>query len=135
MATISINNIASAIYQASKDKSGKDLDDVLKNSTILLSKKHLLGKSPQILEAIDKLIDKREGIIEAKISSKEKLNKIESENLENIIKSRYKAKSVQLTFTEDPSLLGGIKIEVGDEVIDMTLKNKLDKLKDYLTTN
>ena len=35
----------------------------------------------------------------------------------------------------DEKLLGGFKIEVNDEIIDLTIKNKLEKLQEYLTRN
>ena len=41
----------------------------------------------------------------------------------------------QVIFKEkiDEKLLGGFRIEVNDEVIDLTLKNKIFKLEEYLT--
>jgi F0F1-type ATP synthase delta subunit len=35
----------------------------------------------------------------------------------------------------DEKLLGGIKIKVGDEIIDGTLKNKIKKLENHLIIN
>jgi F-type H+-transporting ATPase subunit delta len=132
MATISINNIAKAIYESSHDKEGAKLDVVTKNTITLISEKHLMGKSKEILARLEKIVDKNEEIVRAKISTKEKIDKKIIEEIEDYIKKRYKAKNTVLEFTTDKDLLGGIKIEVGDEVIDMTLKNKIHRLKNYL---
>ncbi len=132
MSTISINNLAHAIYDSSKGKEGEELDQLITNTTHFLAEKHLLGKAPQVIEALEKIINIDEGIVRATISSKEKLQKKMVAEVEEIVKKRYKAKDVYLSFIEDKKLLGGIKIEVGDEVINMTLKNKLDKLQNYL---
>ena len=59
--------------------------------------------------------------------------KIELE-IEDFIKKRYKAKNTVLEFEVNEKLLGGIKIQVGDEIIDTTLKNKIKKLENYLIT-
>ena len=135
MATISINNLARAIYESSHDKEGKELDVVTKKAVSLISKKHLLSKSKEIITQLEKIIDKKEEVVRAKISSKDKIDKKILSEIEDIIKKRYKAKNTVLEFNIDPKLLGGIKIEVGDEIIDTTLKNKIKKLENYLITN
>lgn len=132
MATISINNLAKAIYESGKDKSGTDLAHVMENATKFLAEKHMLGKAPQILEVLENITDSHDGIVRVKISSKEKLSNKLKDEAEEIVKKRYKAKVVYLEEYEDKNLLGGIKIEVGDEIINMTLRNKLDKLQNYL---
>lgn len=134
MATISINNIARAIYESSIGKDGAELDVVTKKAVDLISKKHLMSKSKEILNQLEKIVDKHEEVIRAKISSKIKLDKKITDEIDDFIKKRYKAKNTVLEFIIDEKLLGGIKIEVGDEIIDTTLKNKIKKLQNYLIT-
>lgn len=134
MATISINNIARAIYESSRDKEGKELDVVTKKAVNLISKKHLLSKSKEIINQLEKIIDKSEDIVRAKVCTKEKADKKIIDEIEDYIKKRYKVKNVILEFEVDPKLLGGIRIEVGDEIIDTTLKHKIKKLENYLIT-
>lgn len=135
MATISINNLARAIYESSKGKDGAELDVVAKKAVKLIAQKNLINKSKEILNEIKKIIDKEEDVVRAKISSKSKLEKGAIEDIEDFIKKRYKAKHIVLEFEINKSLLGGIKVEVGDEIIDTTLKNKINKLENYLITN
>ncbi|MBK5215483.1 MAG: F0F1 ATP synthase subunit delta [Candidatus Pacebacteria bacterium] len=135
MATISINNIASAIYESSIGKDGAELDDIMKKAVSVISQKNLLSKSKEIIIQLEKIVDKKEGTIRAKISSKIKLNEKITNEIEDFIKKRYSAKKIVLEFEIDDKLLGGIKIEVGDEIIDTTLKNKIKKLQNYLITN
>ena len=135
MATISTNNIARAIYESSLGKDGAELDVVTRNAVALISQKHLMSKSGEILTELQKILDKSEGIVRAKISSREKIDKKIVDEIEDLIKKRYKAKNTILEFQIDESLLGGIKIETGDEIIDTTLKNKIRKLENYLITN
>jgi len=135
MANISINNLARAIHESSKGKEGVDLDDISKKAVNLITKKHLLSKSKEILTQLKKIMDKDEGNVRAKISSKIKIDKKTVDEIEEFIKKRYKAKNAILEFKIDEKLLGGIKLEIEDEILDTTLKNRIKKLQNYLITN
>jgi len=135
MATISVNNIASAIYESSQGKDGAELDIVMKKAVNLISKKHLMSKSKEILNQLERIIDKKDGVVRAKISSRIKIDKKITDEIEDFIKKRYQVKHTVLEFTVDEKLLGGMRIEIGDEIIDMTTRNKIKKLQNYLITN
>lgn len=135
MATISTKNLAQSIYESSKEKDGAVLDTILLNAVTLINKKHLMSKSKEILSSLEKIIDKDEGLVRAKVSSKSKLDKKTADEIEDFIKKRYKAEKVILEFEINEKLLGGIKIQIGDEIIDTTLKNKIRKLENYLINN
>lgn len=135
MSTISIKNLASAIYESSISKEGDELEVIMKNSTKLIAHSNLLGKSEQILIELEKIIDKEQGRVRVKVKSKIKITNEMGEEIIDFIKKKFKAKEVILELIEDPKLLGGIKIEIGDEIIDTTLRYKLNQLQNYLTTN
>ncbi len=135
MAKISTNNLAYAIYESLKDKEGIPFETTVSNVISLIRDKHMMAKKDLILEALQKIIDKEEETVRVKVSTKNKINEIESDDIKDFIKKKYKAKIVILDEIENPKLLGGIKIEIGDEIIDMTLKNKLNQLQNYLITN
>lgn len=135
MATVSVKNLAYAIYESSKDKEGANLDVIMKNSVQMISDKHLLSKSHLILSELEKIVDKEKGRLRVKLSSKTKITDKIQEEIIDFIKKRFKVKEVILELKEDPNLLGGIKLEIGDEIIDTTLKHKLDQLQNYLITN
>lgn len=135
MASISIKNLAQALYESSLNKEGAVLDSILAKSVLFMRDKNLIGKKKEILKALDDIINKEEGIIKAKISTSIKLKKEVEIQIEEFIKEKYKAKEVILEINENPKLLGGIKIEIGDEVIDTTLSNKIHQLQNYLIKN
>jgi ATP synthase F1 delta subunit len=135
MATISIKNIAQAIYESSREKDESSLNILMKDVVVFINKKRLLAKSDKILTALEKIIDEDNQITRVKISSHRKLEDREKKEIEDFIKKKYKSKEVELSITEDEKLLGGIKIETGDEILDMTLSNKVQKLQNYLIEN
>lgn len=88
MATISINNLARAIYESSLKKDGVELDAVMKKAVNLITKKHLISKSKEILIQLEKIIDKNDEVVRAKISSKIKIDKKASDEIDDFIKKR-----------------------------------------------
>lgn len=135
MASITTKNIAQAIYESSCGKEGAVLDAAIEKCAIYLKDKNLLGKKEEILKALERIINKEEGIIKAKVTTKSKIEKDFEKEIEEFLKSKYKAKEVILELKIDPEVLGGIKIEIEDEIIDTTLSNKIHQLQDYLITN
>ena len=131
MTTISNNYIARAIYLASKNHAR--LEQFFPQVVQFLARKRLLSKVPDILLRLDKIINDEEKRIVARVSSATKINEIMNKELAQILTKRYSAKEVNLIENLDEKLLGGFKIEVNDEVIDLTIKNKIWKLQEYLT--
>ncbi|HEV7423656.1 MAG TPA: F0F1 ATP synthase subunit delta, partial [Candidatus Paceibacterota bacterium] len=83
----------------------------------------------------NKIINEAEDRVEAKVTSTQKIDHKTSLHVQNFLKKRYDAKDVILNESVDNALLGGLKIEVNNEVIDFSMKNKIRKLQDHLTTS
>ncbi len=135
MAKISTKQIAEAIYATTKNKSGVELERALANAVQFLAKKNLLSKAPEILSRMEHISDTDHGITRARVSSKSPLTKKVTEKIESMLKKRYKAKEAVLDFKEDNTLIGGMRIETEEEVIDLSLKDKLNQLQNYLLTH
>jgi len=135
MTNISIKNIAEAIYETTLDKEGPALEQALEKSAIFLKDKNLLGKKDEILQALEKIINKEKGIVKIKVSSNKKIDQEILTETEDFIKKKYTAKEIITESEVDPKLLGGLKIEIGDDIIDGTLVDKIHQLQNYLITN
>lgn len=132
MSKISPKNIAEAIYEASEGKSGRELELVLKRGAEVLARKRMLGKSTDILKALQDIVDRKTGTVRVKVSTAKKISDAERKKIEHEVRERYKAKKVVSEFFEKSELLGGMRIEVGDEVRDDTYKNRLNQLEKFL---
>ena len=132
MAKISPKTIAEAIYAATEGKSGAELAEVLGRSAEVLRKKHLLNKSKEVLAALQNIIEKKTGVVRAKVTTAKSLTSGERKTIENEIKEKYKGQNVIGEFLEKPELLGGMRVEVGDEVLDTTYRNQLYRLEKFL---
>jgi len=135
MAIISNNDIAHAIYLATRDKNKEEQSLVYGRVVKFLNRKRLFSKVPDILFRLNNIINKYEGRINAKILSEKLLDEITKKEIIQTLSRRYSVKEVILHEIIDEKLLGGFKIEVGDEVIDLTIKKKIEKLQEHLINN
>ena len=135
MTIISNNNIARAIYLATEGKNDAEQSLIFPKVIQFLFRRRLLSKAPDILLHLNKIINGEEGRIVAKISSRDNLNEKIKRELAHALTKRYSAKEVVLSEVLDKKLLGGFKVEINDEVIDLTIKNKIGKLQEYLISS
>ncbi|HAS80597.1 MAG: ATP synthase subunit delta [Candidatus Nomurabacteria bacterium GW2011_GWE1_32_28] len=133
MSTISNNDIANAIYLVSKNKTETELRIVNNKIIKFLTHKRFLSKTNDILERLDKIINRENKKIIVKISSAKKLKEEIKIQLALFLKKRYEMEKIVFNEIIDEKLLGGIRIEIDDEIIDLTIKNKIRKLQEHLT--
>jgi F-type H+-transporting ATPase subunit delta len=130
MSAISNNNIARAIYEVSKASAGHSIYPKIIE---FLARKKMLSKSAEVLKHLNKIINEEEGRIAVKVWSAEKLTEHTKKEIKHAVSKRYGNKEVVLEENLNEGLLGGFRIEVNDEVIDLTLKNRIEKLQEHLT--
>lgn len=132
MARIKTNDIATAIYASTHGKSGADLDLILKNITLFLSKHRLLNKSKAILTKLQEIEDTENEHINVIVKSSNKLEPGSIHEIKHWVTINYKAKSVEIQEVIDPDLIGGMKIRIGNEIIDMSFRNQVNQLQAFL---
>ncbi len=76
------------------------------------------------------LIDKN--IIKAQIFSAKELNKNQMDEVIKALETRYKNKKIEAENIINPELIGGIRVLVNNESVDLSLKNSLSKLKESI---
>jgi F-type H+-transporting ATPase subunit delta len=90
-----------------------------------------LNLLPDLRRTFGDLVDERAGIVEAKVSSAQPLTEAQSEALVASLASRT-GKTIRLTWQQDATLLGGVKVQVGSTVLDASLQGQLRQLKTQL---
>lgn len=126
------NNIAQAIYLEIKGKNKDEQSVVFPKIIQFLVKKRLLSNLPDIFSRLSKIANREEGRVVAKVYSEKTLSEKTVNELKHSLLKKYIAKEVEIILKTDPRLIGGLRVEVGDEVIDLTTKNKIKKLQEYL---
>ena len=132
MTRIYPKDIAEAIYDATEGKSKQDTELALKHSLQILVNKQMFGKSEEILEALQNIFDKKSGIVRVKVTTAKKIKHETKSKIEKEVQKRYMAQKVISEFFEQEELLGGMRLEVEDEVLDTTYRNKLNQLEKFL---
>lgn len=132
MANTSNIDIARAIYLSAKDKTSHDAN-FFKDIVKFLVRKRFLYRSKDILINLQKIVNQEHGVIEVKVKSARKLSEEVKMEMVHSLKKRYSAKEIIFKEILDEKLLGGMHIEVNDEIIDLTVKNKVKKLQEHLT--
>lgn len=84
-----------------------------------------LALLPEIHAQFAALKNEREGVLEAEIRSAFPLDNAQINGLVADVSKRFKRR-VQPRVTLDKDLIGGVRITVGDEVIDGSVRGKLD---------
>ncbi|MBZ0142257.1 MAG: F0F1 ATP synthase subunit delta [Rhodocyclaceae bacterium] len=79
---------------------------------------------PEIRDLYVELKNGQEGVQEADIASAFPLDDATLKNLVAELEARFKCR-IQATVSLDPELIGGVRIAVGDQVIDASVRGKL----------
>ena len=124
--------LATALYRASLGKQGKDLEKIIKNFSAYLANHHLVGMISDILKELEKLHFAAEGIVMAKVTSREKLSPVEIKKIEDLVAKKTKNKVV-VRQEEDQSILGGTIIKYHDKIVDLSIRNQLKSLAKQLS--
>ena len=109
----------------------KGVTDEGRNFVRLLANNNRLEVLPEIREHFENLRHEREGVLEAQIHSAFPLDEIQTARLIKDLESKFKRR-VTATVTTDPELIGGVKIVVGDKIIDASVRAKLAAMRNVL---
>jgi len=103
---------------------GDSVSAEAKNFVQLLVANRRLAAVPEIHELYEALRREREGVVEAEIASAFPLEDAQLKVLVTDLERRFKRK-VEPRTSVDKELIGGVRIAVGDEVIDGSVRGKL----------
>ena len=70
------------------------------------------------------------GVVVASVTSARELEKDLKASIESMLKQTYDAKSVELKTEVDADLIGGIVVETPNDVLDQSLRRKINQLKE-----
>lgn len=87
---------------------------------------------PAICEQVQTLLDDRKGISRAIITTARVLNAVQQQTAKEALAIRY-GKTIEASFELDPALLGGLTARCNGELLDGSLKTRLEKLRQEIT--
>lgn len=112
---------------------GNRLGSNILNFLMLLLDKGRIGYLPGIYDEFVKLADQNRGILNIDIISAAPLEPDQLNMISQQYGKLYNAAAVKIETKLDASLIGGIKIKIGDKLVDGTVKGRLKGLQDMLS--
>ena len=97
----------------------------------LLVEKHREGYFDAINEAFNQLYDEARGVAVARVRVADELDDAALAAVRDQL-GRTLGREVRLQVEVDPSLIGGLVIQIGDRRIDASLRRKLRSLRDHI---
>lgn len=108
-------------------------DELVRNLLRLLVDKNRESELAGVYEGFIELVEQALGIVHVEVVSAVPLPSALQDSLKAKIESSLK-KTVELTLTVDVEILGGLRLRIGDRVADASVRHRLDKLRELLTS-
>ena len=122
---------ASGKAAKTKKKAGTEVPAPIANFVTLLIENDRILLLPQISEQFTALRNKQEGSALAEITSAFPLSDEQVTQLVTVLEKKFMLK-LKPSVTVDESLIGGVRVVVGDQVFDTSVQAQLTKMRDTL---
>lgn len=107
------------------------IDPMLLNFLMLLIDKKRVSHTSEILSFFNELANDERGILNGVVYSARKLSPKEIREIEEAMTKRNN-QATELVNRIDPDLISGVKVVIGNEVIDGSMRSKIDTLRNEL---
>ncbi len=84
-----------------------------------------------ILKNFIEICSKKRGELKAELTSSKQLSEDEINNIKEELNKNFSSK-INLNYKHDPSLIGGLIVQVGSTMIDTSIKNKLQQFENKI---
>ena len=110
----------------------KDLSPKLRNLLGTVIDNGRLAVLPEIASQFRALVNERGGVADAQIVSAFPLDAAQQADLVQVLEKRF-GRQLKTSVTVDASLIGGVRVTVGDEVLDTSVRARLEQMRAALT--
>jgi len=108
-----------------------ELSVTMKNTLSLMATKRRLFVLPQLVTGLRGLLAEEKGEVTAEVTSAKALTKTQAEKLAKTLKAQV-GKTVNINATVDEGLIGGLVVKVGSNMIDTSIRSKLNALQNTM---
>jgi F-type H+-transporting ATPase subunit delta len=125
---IKTDNKKAAIKNIFTDKLSRNM----LNFILLLIDKHRVNNISDIYMQFAILLNERNNVLDMQIITAEPLAEQQLGSIKEKFRNKYNASEVNATETIDPSIIGGIKVIIGDKVYDGSIKGRIESLTELV---
>ena len=108
-------------------------EQLVRNFLLLLAEKNRAGEVEEIAREFDRLVAQAEGILDVELTTAVELSEQEARDVIGQIE-KASGRKVEATQRVDPDLLGGLVLQAGSLRLDASVRGRLDRLRQELTT-
>lgn len=110
-----------------------DVSVPLQNTLMLLLDRHRLDIVTELADEFVALANEARGVAEATVYSVRPLTEDEKQALSEVFAKKIGKATLRLENIIDPSLIGGVKLRIGNRIYDGSVSGKLERLQRQLT--
>ena len=110
---------------------GNKISDIEMDLIVLLMENGNMMLFGEVVKRFDYIFDKNSEIIKVQISSSSRLSDDEVQRISTNIENKIQ-KKIDVGIETDASLIGGLKLRVENTLIDGSVSNRLQKMRDTL---
>ena len=111
---------------------GNDLSPKLRNLLSTVIDNGRLAVLPEIASQFRMLVNDRGGVADAQVVSAFPLDAAQQDKLAKVLEKRF-GRQLKVSVAVDPTLIGGVRVTVGDEVLDTSVVARLEQMRAALT--
>ena len=126
--TIKQEDILTAILKISEQYK---LNGLLTKFLKFLVSKRRFFYVEKILKDFIETCSKKRGEVKAELTSAKELSESEINNIKDELSKNFSSK-IKLNYKFDPSLIGGLIVQVGSTMVDTSIKNKLKQIENRM---
>jgi len=108
------------------------LSKIIRNFLFVMIDNQRTPLLPDILEAFQQVLRRRQGVAEADVSSAVNLSEAQKTQLLQTLE-RLTGKKIRANYALEPELLGGAVVRIGDTIYDGSLRSRLNEMRARLT--
>lgn len=83
---------------------------------------------PEVLAEYQRIADRESGVVRARVTTAIPVDRRLQERISTALRQRF-GTAVQVELDEDPAIIGGLIIRVGDRIIDTSIRTRLQQLQ------
>ncbi len=125
---VSPKQYAAALIAACAEQSKKETAETIERLIALVAERGQAKQLAAIVEQVERQLAAAAGMVTAEVTTARQLTGGEEKKIIALLKDRTGATDIALQATVDPAVIGGMRIRVGDTIIDASLKQTLGQL-------
>ena len=110
-----------------------DADELVRNFVRLVAEKGRAGEIPEIRADLDALVAQAQNRLAVELTTSYELSDEEARSIVKTIETAS-GRTVEATRSVDPSLIGGIVLQIGSHRADGSVRGRLERLRHELAT-